>query len=33
MVAEPLEITGEVRRQGDLLVLYADPLTYRRIGE
>jgi hypothetical protein len=33
MVAEPLEITGEVRRQGDLLVLYADPSTYRRIGE
>jgi hypothetical protein len=32
MVAEPLEITGEVGRSGDLLVLYADPSTYRRAG-
>jgi hypothetical protein len=31
MVAEPLEITGEVERQGDLLILRADPTTYRRI--
>ena len=31
MVDEPLEITGEVERQGDLLVLKADPATYRRL--
>jgi hypothetical protein len=31
MVAEPLEITGEVERLGDLLVLKADPESYRRI--
>jgi hypothetical protein len=31
MVAEPVEITGEVERQGDLLILRADPATYRRI--
>jgi hypothetical protein len=30
MVAEPVEITGEVERQGDLLILRADPSTYRR---
>jgi len=30
MVAEPLEITGEVERQGELLILRADPATYRR---
>jgi len=30
MVAEPLEITGEIERQGDLLILRADPATYRR---
>jgi hypothetical protein len=30
MVAEPVEITGEVERQGDRLVLRADPATYRR---
>ena len=30
MVAEPVEITGEVERQGDLLVLRADPRNYRR---
>jgi hypothetical protein len=30
MVAEPVEITGEVERQGDLLILRADPATYRR---
>jgi len=29
-VAEPLEITGEVIRQGELLTLRADPVTYRR---
>ncbi len=31
MVAEPLEITGEVERQGELLILRADPVTYRRM--
>jgi len=30
MVAEPLQITGEVVRQGSLLILRADPATYRR---
>jgi len=33
LVAEPVEITGDVVRQGDLLVLRADPATYRRIGK
>ena len=31
MVAEPVEITGEVERQGELLILRADPATYRRL--
>ena len=31
-VAEPIEITGEVVRQGELLILRADPATYRRIN-
>jgi len=31
MVAEPVEITGEVERQGELLILRADPATYRRV--
>jgi len=31
MVAEPVEITGEVERQGELLILQADPATYRRL--
>jgi hypothetical protein len=31
MVAEPLEITGEVQRQGELLILRADPVTYRKL--
>ncbi len=30
-IAEPLEITGEVERQGELLILRADPATYRRV--
>jgi hypothetical protein len=30
MVAEPLQVTGEVVRQGGLLILRADPTTYRR---
>jgi hypothetical protein len=31
MVAEPVEITGEVERQGDLLVLHSDPQSYHRV--
>jgi hypothetical protein len=31
MVAEPVEITGEVLRQGELSILRAEPLTYKRI--
>jgi hypothetical protein len=31
MVAEPVEITGEVERQGELLILRAAPPTYRRV--
>ena len=30
MVAEPVQITGEVVRQGEFLILRADPATYRR---
>ncbi len=30
LVAEPLEITGRVTRDGDALVLWADPDAYRR---
>jgi hypothetical protein len=30
LVAEPVSITGEVERQGEMLVLRADPSTYRR---
>ena len=30
IVAEPVEITGEVERQGEWLILRADPKTYRR---
>src|SRR5262249_3287574 len=33
MVAEPVQITGEVVRQGDLLILRADPARYRRVRE
>jgi hypothetical protein len=33
MVAEPVQITGEVEKQGDLLVLRADPATYQRVGK
>lgn len=29
-VAEPIEITGQVKRSGDQLYLYANPLTFRR---
>ena len=31
MVAEPLEITGEVESQGDLLIMRSNPSTYRRV--
>lgn len=31
LVAEPVEITGEVERQGELLILRADPAAYRRV--
>jgi hypothetical protein len=30
-VAEPVEVTGEVVRSGDDLVLRADPASYRRL--
>ncbi|MEZ5980362.1 MAG: hypothetical protein R3F34_19415 [Planctomycetota bacterium] len=32
LVALPVEVTGELERHGDLLVLRADPATYRRVG-
>lgn len=32
LVAEPVEITGEVEQQGDLMILRADPATYRRVA-
>jgi hypothetical protein len=32
LVAEPVEITGDVERQGELLILRADPTTYRRLS-
>jgi len=31
LVAEPIQITGDVERQGELLILRADPATYRRL--
>ena len=31
MVAEPVQITGEVLRQGELSILRADPVSYKRI--
>lgn len=31
MVAEPIEITGDVLQQGSLKILRANPPTYRRI--
>jgi len=33
MVAEPVEITGDIERQGELLILRADPATYRRVSK
>ena len=32
MVAEPVEVTGRVLRDGDLLLLRADPRSIRRLG-
>ena len=32
MVAEPVEITGEVERQGELFILRADTASYHRFG-
>jgi len=32
LVAEPVEITGEVVRQGELITLRADPANYRRLS-
>jgi hypothetical protein len=32
LVAEPVQITGAVERQGELLILRADPSTYRRVN-
>ena len=32
LVAEPVTITGEVERQGDFLILRAEPVTYHRVG-
>jgi hypothetical protein len=32
MVAQPVQISGEVIRQGELMILRADPQTYRRIA-
>jgi len=31
LVAEPVQITGDVERQGDLLILRADPAGYQRV--
>ena len=31
LVAEPVQITGEVERQGDWLILRADPARYQRV--
>ena len=28
-----IEVTGEVERQGDWLILRADPVTYRRVSK
>ena len=33
LVAEPVEVTGQVVRRGDLLLLYADPSAYRLLSE
>ena len=31
LVAEPVQITGDIERQGDWLILRAEPTTYRRV--
>ena len=31
LVAQPVEVTGEVVRQGELLIMRADPANYRRL--
>jgi hypothetical protein len=31
LVAEPVQITGDIERQGDWLILRANPTTYRRV--
>lgn len=33
MVAAPVEITGNIVRQGELSILRADPSTYRRVAK
>jgi len=33
LIAEPVEVTGEVERLGELLILRSDPATYRRVSE
>ncbi len=33
LVGDPVEIEGEVERDGDMLVLRADPASYRRLGD
>jgi len=33
MVAEPVQITGEVVQQGELAIFRADPSTYKRTGK
>lgn len=33
LVAEPIEITGDVERQGELLILKAAPSAYRRVSK
>jgi hypothetical protein len=33
LAAEPVTITGEVERQGNMLILRADPATYRRFRQ
>jgi hypothetical protein len=33
LVAEPVQVTGEVVRQGELLILRSDPATYRRVSK
>ena len=32
LVAEPIEITGRILKQGDTLTLLSDPASYRRLS-